>query len=79
MMFGILIYKFVILINSRILNDLHILVEFLKPYEEYEFINYRETIEVDRAIAMILNKLTFRYSNRYIAINYCVEQSTNWK
>jgi hypothetical protein len=55
------------------------LVEFLRPYVEHETTNYRAAIEVDRAIAMVLNKLAFGFSNRHVANNYCVGQSTVWK
>ena len=49
------------------------------PYVEHRTTNYRATIEVHRAIAMVLNKLAFGYSIRHIANNYCVGQSTVWK
>ena len=55
------------------------LVEFFRPYLKHETTNYRATIEVDRAIAMVLNKLAFGFSNRHVANNYCVGQSTVWK
>ena len=51
----------------------------MSPYVEHETTNYRATIEVGRAIAMALNKLAFGFSNRHIANNYCVGQSTVWK
>ena len=49
------------------------LVEFLRPYVEHETTNYRA------AIAMVLNKLAFEFSNRHVTNNYCVGQSTVWK
>ena len=45
-----------------------------------KLLNYcRDIIEVDRAIAMVLNKLAFGYSIKHVANNYCVGQSTVWK
>jgi hypothetical protein len=38
------------------------LVEFLKPYVKHETTNYRVAIEVDRAIAMVLNVLALDFS-----------------
>ena len=52
------------------------LVGLLRPYVEHETTNYRVVIEVDRAIAMALNKLAFGFSNRHVANIYCVGQST---
>ena len=51
----------------------------MRPYVEHETTNYRAAIEVDSAIAMVLNKLAFGYSNRHIANNNCVGQNTVWK
>jgi hypothetical protein len=55
------------------------LVDFLRPYIEHETTIYRNTVEVDRAIAMVFHKLAFGYSNRHVANNYCVRQNTVWK
>ena len=50
------------------------LLKFFRPYVEHETTNYRATIEVDHAIAMILHRLAFGYFNKHVANIYYVGQ-----
>lgn len=57
----------------------NILCDLLRPYVQKQFTHYRDPIEVERVVAIVLKRLAFGYSNTHIANLYGTGSSTVWK
>jgi len=56
-----------------------ILCDLLRPYVQKQVTKFRAPIEVDRALAMILKRLVFGYSNAHIANLYSTDSIIVWE